>query len=110
MVTALTAQSTVGARRVLVKGGYLDGQAVDLLFDGERVETFAVPRLDSRNTHGTGCTLSAALATFLAQGHAPVEAVRRAKAFITVAVEHGVDVGRGSGPTNPYAWLAHGST
>lgn len=96
----------MGARRVLVKGGHLDDQAADLYHDGTSFEMVVAKRLDTRNTHGTGCTLSAALATFLAQDHEPMEAVRLAKRFITRAIEHGIDVGRGSGPTNPYAWLS----
>jgi len=105
MEAAARAIHALGARRVLIKGGHLGGEAVDLLFDGSEVRTYSAPRLDSRNTHGTGCTLSAALATLLAQGHPAHEAVALAKRFITVAIAHGVDVGGGAGPTNPYAWL-----
>ncbi len=95
-----------GARRVLIKGGHLEeGQAVDLLYDGERYHTFSAPRLAKRHTHGTGCTLSAAIAVFLAQGNSPVRAVGRAKELIQVAIANGVALGSGTGPTNPYAWL-----
>lgn len=106
MEAAARAIHALGARRVLIKGGHLEGRAVDLYFDGERFESFAAPRFDTRNTHGTGCTLSAALATFFALEFSPRAAVAQAKAFITVAIEHGLDVGKGSGPTNPYAWLS----
>ncbi len=106
MEAAARAIHALGAKRVLVKGGHLQGRAVDLYFDGERFESFAAPRLDTRNTHGTGCTLSAALAAFLAEGFSPRAAVAQAKQFISIAIEHGVDVGKGSGPTNPYAWLS----
>jgi hydroxymethylpyrimidine kinase/phosphomethylpyrimidine kinase len=93
----------LGPRHVLIKGGHLEKEAVDLLFDGERFEHFDAPRLSSRNTHGTGCTYSAALATLLAQGLSVYEAVREAKQFITRAIAFGLEIGSGHGPTNPYA-------
>jgi hydroxymethylpyrimidine kinase/phosphomethylpyrimidine kinase len=93
----------LGPRHVLIKGGHLEKEATDLLFDGERFEHFDAPRLSSRNTHGTGCTYSAALATLLAQGRSVFEAVREAKQFITRAIALGLDIGSGHGPTNPYA-------
>jgi hydroxymethylpyrimidine/phosphomethylpyrimidine kinase len=91
-----------GPRMVLVKGGHLKTRAVDLLFDGESFREFDSPRLNSRNTHGTGCTFSAALATLLAQRVSPVDAVRDAKAFISRAIALGVSLGSGHGPTNHY--------
>ncbi|RLB18908.1 MAG: bifunctional hydroxymethylpyrimidine kinase/phosphomethylpyrimidine kinase [Deltaproteobacteria bacterium] len=93
----------LGPRHVLVKGGHLQGNAVDILFDGKDVLTFDSPRLNNRNTHGTGCTFSAALATFLAQGFTMLEATGKAKAFITRAIALGIDFGAGHGPTNHYA-------
>ncbi len=97
----------MGPPFVLVKGGHLKGDAVDLLFDGERFETFHAPRINNLNTHGTGCTLSAALATFLARGMAAPEAVKAAKKFITRAIQWGLDLGAGRGPVNHSAqWLS----
>ncbi|MBT3256061.1 MAG: bifunctional hydroxymethylpyrimidine kinase/phosphomethylpyrimidine kinase [Deltaproteobacteria bacterium] len=96
-----------GAPYVLVKGGHLKGDAVDLLFDGKDVQTFTSPRLSNRNTHGTGCTFSAALATLLAQGCTVPEAVGKAKEFITRAIALGLDFGAGHGPTNHYAHVLH---
>lgn len=93
----------MGPAHVLVKGGHLEGRAVDLFFDGKEFETFDAPRLNNRNTHGTGCTISAALATLLAQGLPPVDAVRAAKRFITRAIATGLEIGAGHGPTNHYA-------
>jgi len=93
----------LGPRYVLIKGGHLEGRAVDLLFDGNGFLTFEAPRLGNRNTHGTGCTFSAALATLLAQGFSVPEATERAKGFITRAIALGLDFGRGHGPTNHYA-------
>jgi hydroxymethylpyrimidine/phosphomethylpyrimidine kinase len=98
----------LGPAYVLVKGGHLEGDAVDLLFDGASFETFAAPRLPGRNTHGTGCTYSAALATLLAQGLDVPRAVAEAKAFITRAIAAGLSLGSGHGPTNPYAHILHG--
>ncbi|MFZ0449319.1 MAG: bifunctional hydroxymethylpyrimidine kinase/phosphomethylpyrimidine kinase [Desulfatiglandaceae bacterium] len=93
----------LGSRHVLVKGGHLKGEAVDVLFDGKDFHLFHAPRLSNRNTHGTGCTYSAALATLLGQGFEVPEAVRKAKAFITRAISLGLDFGSGHGPTNHYA-------
>lgn len=93
----------LGPGHVLVKGGHLHGNAVDILFDGKDFLTFDAPRLSNRNTHGTGCTFSAALATFLAQGFTVPEATGMAKAFITRAIALGLDFGAGHGPTNHYA-------
>lgn len=93
----------MGPRHVVVKGGHLKGEAVDLLFDGESTHLFRGPRLAGRNTHGTGCTFSAALATLLAQGEPVHEAVAGAKRFVARAIATGLALGRGCGPTNPYS-------
>ena len=97
----------LGPRYIVIKGGHLKGRAVDLLFDGKEFQEFDAPRLNQRNTHGTGCTFSAALATNLAGGMPIAEAVRRAKIFITRAISMGLDIGAGHGPTNPYAQILH---
>ena len=87
----------MGPRHVLVKGGHLAGDAVDLLWDGRAFTPFSVPRIDSRNTHGTGCTLSAAIAAGLALGRPLVEAVGAAKRYVTRAIREGFAAGRGVG-------------
>jgi hydroxymethylpyrimidine/phosphomethylpyrimidine kinase len=87
----------LGARHVLVKGGHLKGDAVDILWNGREVTAFQVPRVESSNTHGTGCTLSAAIAAGLAKGRPLGEAVREAKAYITKAIREGFALGRGVG-------------
>ena len=93
-----------GPPAVLVKGGHLPGpSAVDLLVTADGVQRFEAPRLDSRHTHGTGCLYASALAAHLAHGRPLVEAVRRAKAFVSAAIEHGFALGRGVGPADP--WL-----
>lgn len=96
-----------GRRFVLLKGGHLSGDATDLLFDGDRMIELTAPRIDTRNTHGTGCTLSAAIAALLALGEEPVPAVRRAKAYLTEALRQAdrLQVGSGHGPVHHFhAW------
>jgi hydroxymethylpyrimidine/phosphomethylpyrimidine kinase len=88
----------LGAHAVLVKGGHgADTTAVDILASSAGIDRFARPRLDTRHTHGTGCTLSAAIAALLAQGVALQQAVERAKAFVWQGLEHGRTLGVGSG-------------
>ena len=98
-----------GQRWVLLKGGHLPGgeAALDLLHDGDRMIELAAPRLDTRNTHGTGCTLSAALTALLPQTGDVPEAARRAKAYLTEALRHAdrLDIGQGRGPVHHFhAW------
>jgi hydroxymethylpyrimidine/phosphomethylpyrimidine kinase len=93
---------SMGPRAVLVKGGHLEGEAVDVFFDGHRLEELSVPRIPTTNTHGTGCTLSAAIAARLARGEALLDAVRGAKAFVTEAIRGSYQVGRGPGPVDPW--------
>jgi hydroxymethylpyrimidine/phosphomethylpyrimidine kinase len=90
----------LGPRAVLVKGGHLDGDPVDVLFDGERMEDLRAPRVETRNTHGTGCTLSAAIAARLALGEDLRAAVRGAKAYLTEALRGAYTLGRGAGPVD----------
>jgi len=76
----------LGARAVLIKGGHMPGDATDVLFDGAAWREFPAPRLETRHTHGSGCTYSAAIAAGLARGLALADAVARAKAFIHEAI------------------------
>jgi hydroxymethylpyrimidine/phosphomethylpyrimidine kinase len=87
----------LGPRHVLVKGGHLKEEAVDLLWDGRAFTAFAAPRLDSANTHGTGCTFSAAIAAGLSRGRPLGDAVRDAKAYVTRAIREGFQAGHGVG-------------
>jgi hydroxymethylpyrimidine/phosphomethylpyrimidine kinase len=89
--------AALGARAVLVKGGGLAGEAVDVLFDGERVIDLPAPRVETANTHGTGCTLSAAISARLALGDGLVDAVRAAKAYLTEGLRRSYAVGKGRG-------------
>ncbi len=88
---------------VLVKGGHLTDSADDLLWTEGRPVWFASPRVDNPNTHGTGCTLSSAIACELAKGKNVEESVRAAKAYITGALKAGLNLGAGSGPLD-HAW------
>ncbi|WP_339325392.1 bifunctional hydroxymethylpyrimidine kinase/phosphomethylpyrimidine kinase [Pararhodospirillum photometricum] len=84
-----------------MKGGHLPGDIVtDLLITAEGVTRFAAPRLDTRSTHGTGCTLASAIAVGLAQGRPLVSAVARARAYVRRAMETAPGLGRGHGPLN----------
>lgn len=91
-----------GAEAVLIKGGHLSGDATDLLFDGKQFHTFTHERINSKSTHGTGCTLSSAIAAYLSQGNTLPEAVKLAKEYLTGAIEHGLDMGHGCSPTNHF--------
>ncbi|QBF32890.1 bifunctional hydroxymethylpyrimidine kinase/phosphomethylpyrimidine kinase [Thalassococcus sp. S3] len=95
----------LGAQTVLLKGGHLsDKHCPDLLALRERMEWLEGPRVDTKNTHGTGCTLASALATLLAKGHPVPEAARRAKAYVSdaIATSAALDVGLGNGPTHHF--------
>jgi hydroxymethylpyrimidine/phosphomethylpyrimidine kinase len=87
----------LGPRYVLVKGGHLKGEALDLLWNGRAFTAFSVPRVESPNTHGTGCTFSAAITAGLARGQALADAIREAKAYVTAAIREGFTLGRGVG-------------
>lgn len=91
-----------GAGAVLIKGGHLTGDATDVLFDGKEFSIFTHERLDRKSTHGTGCTLSSAIAAYQAQGKPLPEAVSLAKDYLTGAIEHGLDIGNGHGPTDHF--------
>jgi hydroxymethylpyrimidine/phosphomethylpyrimidine kinase len=87
----------LGSRYVLVKGGHLKGDALDLLWNGRDFTAFSAPRIDSINTHGTGCTFSAAITAGLGRGQALGDAIRDAKAYVTKAIREGFQAGRGVG-------------
>jgi hydroxymethylpyrimidine/phosphomethylpyrimidine kinase len=93
----------LGARAALVKGGHLDGdQVVDVFYDGE-LRVFRRSRITTASTHGTGCTLSAAITALLALGHSLPEAVATALAFVHRAIETAPGLGSGHGPLNHWA-------
>ncbi|HEX8772535.1 MAG TPA: bifunctional hydroxymethylpyrimidine kinase/phosphomethylpyrimidine kinase [Pyrinomonadaceae bacterium] len=88
----------MGARAVLVKGGHLKGDALDLLDEDGRVTLFRGERIETTSTHGTGCTLAAAIAACLGRGTNLEESVGAAKRFVTEAIRHAPDIGHGHGP------------
>ena len=85
---------------ILIKGGHYDDNANDLLFDNGNIHWFKGKRVDTKNTHGTGCTLSSAIACNLAAGYSKEESIKNAKEYITGALKDGLDLGKGSGPLN----------
>jgi hydroxymethylpyrimidine/phosphomethylpyrimidine kinase len=94
----------MGARNVLVKGGHLAGDALDLLYlEGGDVQEFSAARIETPHTHGTGCTYSAAITAELAKGTGLVQAVSLAKTFVTEAIRTNPGLGRGVGPLNHFA-------
>ena len=103
MRRAAEALCALGPRWVLVKGGHLPGNPVDLLFDGSDAVRFPGQRIVSRHTHGTGCTLASAIASYLALGMDVPAAVEGAKEFVTGAIEAGFPLGAGIGPVD-HAW------
>jgi hydroxymethylpyrimidine/phosphomethylpyrimidine kinase len=106
MRRAAVAIHGMGARNVVVKGGHLPtaDDAVDVLYDGREFTEFNAPRVDTPNTHGTGCTFASAIAAELAKGKDVREAVRIAKAYLTAALRAAVDlhIGHGHGPLNHF--------
>lgn len=92
----------MGPQNVLIKGGHLLDQATDVLFDGTKYLHLTAERIPTKNTHGTGCTLSSAIAANLAKGYPITDAVRKAKEYLTIAIKHALDIGKGVGPTNHF--------
>ncbi|MCM3740485.1 bifunctional hydroxymethylpyrimidine kinase/phosphomethylpyrimidine kinase [Oceanobacillus luteolus] len=89
----------LGSKFVLVKGGRLEGPAIDVLYDGQNLTLFEAPRIDTVNTSGAGCTYSAAIAAYLAKGTTVEKAVEQAKQFVTTAINHGFTYTEMVGPT-----------
>lgn len=92
-----------GVKAALVKGGHIQGDATDILYDGKELHRFSTERIDTTNTHGTGCTLSAAITAYLSHGASLIQAIEKAKQYITLAIKHALDLGYGNGPTNHFA-------
>jgi hydroxymethylpyrimidine/phosphomethylpyrimidine kinase len=92
----------MGAAHVLIKGGHVEGDdATDVLFDGKEFSKFRSSRIATRNTHGTGCVLSASIAAYLALGASVKEAVGLGKEFVTAAIKNALQIGHGAGPCDP---------
>ncbi len=92
----------LGARAVVVKGGHREGPATDVFYDGARFQEFSAPRIDTVNTHGTGCTFASAVAAGLAKGLDVLESVGLAKDYVTEAIRRSFPVGQGHGPLHHF--------
>ncbi|MCM3030788.1 bifunctional hydroxymethylpyrimidine kinase/phosphomethylpyrimidine kinase [Niallia sp. MER 6] len=96
---------SMGAKHVVIKGGHGDGDnLVDLLYDGSVFFTLDSKRLNTKNTHGTGCTFAAAMAASLANGLSVRQSFETAKEFVYLAIKHDLNIGQGHGPTNHWAY------
>lgn len=94
----------LGAKAVLLKGGHADGTIItDTLWDGETLHEWESPRIITRHTHGTGCTLASAIATLLAQGLPLKESIAKARAYVMGAIQNAPEYGHGHGPLN-HGW------
>jgi hydroxymethylpyrimidine/phosphomethylpyrimidine kinase len=102
MGTAARKIHSMGCKAIVVMGGHLAGAALDVLFDGEQMYHFETERINTKNTHGTGCTFSSAIASNLAKGMSIYEAVEKAKSYVTTAIKHALPFGNGNGPTNHF--------
>ncbi len=102
MKTACRIISEKGSKNILIKGGHSIGDAEDILFDGKDFFSFKSKRINTKNTHGTGCTLSSAIASNLALSINMADSVSLAKEYITGAIEHSLEIGKGHGPTNHF--------
>jgi len=102
--TAAQEIATMGARSVVIKGGHFEGDAnaTDLFFDARGFRDFTSVRIDSQNTHGTGCTFASAIAAGLAKGMAVPDAVALAKSYVTLAIQHAYTIGHGHGPVHHF--------
>ncbi|ODA40799.1 bifunctional hydroxymethylpyrimidine kinase/phosphomethylpyrimidine kinase [Desulfosporosinus sp. BG] len=95
----------MGVKNVLLKGGHLEDDAIDILYDGQEFSYFFSSRIATKNTHGTGCTLSSAITSNLALGYSLNEAVSLAKEYITIAIQHSLSIGKGVGPIHHFYTL-----
>lgn len=102
METAAKRIVSMGCKAIVVKGGHGTGNALDVLFDGKKIYHYETRRIDTKNTHGTGCTFSSAIASHLAKGLSIPEAAQKAKEYVTTAIEHSLAIGHGNGPTNHF--------
>ena len=94
--------AAMGARSVVIKGGHRKGPAADLFYDGKKFRIFSAARVRTKNTHGTGCTFSAAIAANLAKGEKPEQAVAHAKTYMTLAIRKSFSIGAGHSPVHHF--------
>lgn len=93
---------SMGCKAVIIKGGHAVGDATDILYDGNKMYYYKASRIDTKNTHGTGCTFSSAIAAQLSKGLSVENAVSRAKEYVTTAITHALPIGKGYGPTHHF--------
>ncbi len=105
MEEAAKAIYQLGAKNVLLKGGHLEDDSTDILYDGQEFSYFSSTRINTKNTHGTGCTLSSAITANLALGYSIAQAMSISKDFITTAIKHSLSIGKGVGPTHHFYTL-----
>jgi len=99
----------LGAAAAVVKGGHMeDGPATDILYDGSEFRLFTTKRVNTPNTHGTGCTFASAISAQLAKGNTIREAVSSAKTYVTGAIINSLNIGSGHGPLNHFYQSRHG--
>jgi hydroxymethylpyrimidine kinase/phosphomethylpyrimidine kinase len=101
-MSAATKSRRMARRAVLVKGGHMETEATDVLFDGREFHIFRAPKIATRETRGTGCTLSSAIAALLARGCDVPEAVARAKQYLSEILRAAPDIGHGARPLNHF--------
>lgn len=92
----------MGCKNVIVKGGHAVGNAIDVLYDGQGFYHYQTHRINTKNTHGTGCTFSSAIASNLALGLSIPKSVELSKQYVTTAIEHSLAIGKGNGPTHHF--------
>jgi hydroxymethylpyrimidine/phosphomethylpyrimidine kinase len=94
----------MGCGWVVIKGGHMEDshESVDIAYNGDQFFTLTGPRIETKNSHGTGCTFSSAIAAGLAKGYDMVHALQTAKKFISAAISEGISLGEGHGPTNHF--------
>lgn len=97
----------MGPGAVLIKGGHFEGEreATDVFYDGRQFHTFSAPYVNTKNTHGTGCTYASSIAANLARGFTLRESIARSKRYVTEAIRHGLSIGAGHGPTHHFYFL-----
>lgn len=93
---------SMGCKAVIIKGGHAVGDATDILYYGNKMYYYKASRIDTKNTHGTGCTFSSAIAAQLSKGLSVENAVSRAKEYVTTAITHALPIGKGYGPTHHF--------
>jgi len=96
----------LGPKAVVIKGGHIESdKAIDIVYVDNEIKEFINKKIKTKNTHGTGCSFSAAITAEIAKGKSIIEAIKTAKEFITIAIEYGLPIGKGFGPVNPNAWI-----